>query len=608
MGCRYLIPQYLDRIRETERTYGVLKKTKDAWEIEGEPQVIQLAKRLFPGCNGRGRKIARFFATKRILADLNWLMMRYPLRIRNKSEWEIAYQETVAHVKKRIEISKRPIKLATPAKFNGKLLEFQKEGLAFLMHNRRALLADSMGTGKTPTALAWAVQINKYPVLIVIPPHLVKQWERETQRFLGTVPVDRSNHNSTLNGKLTHHIITGLKPYTLPRAHIYMMHYLLLRGWKDIFQEMDFEAIVFDEIQELRHAKTQKYSVASLVAERCENVIGLSGTPIYNRGGEIWNVLNILEFHCLGDWESFTREWCYGYGSDTVEDPELLGKYLKEEGLLLRRTKEDVLSELPPKRRIVQEIDANEGLYKDLIGKAVEIANEIPEVKDVFLKGRMMRDAVNETRRITGIAKAYHVAQFVRLILDAGEPCLLFAHHHDVVDIYLEELADYFPGCITGRQTLKEKDESVRRFMEEETNLLIISLRAATGLNLPRARAVVFGELDWSPAVHSQSEDRSHRIGTKDSVLCYYLVCSHGTDADMLEALGFKISQFTGIMGDKEESEADKLLGKKDTTQFMMNVLEKLQGTKIKKKQSELSSGTQKENDPQQQSNEKPDY
>ncbi|MBD3183317.1 ATP-dependent helicase, partial [Candidatus Poribacteria bacterium] len=481
------------------------------------------------------------------------------------------------------EISQRPIKLDNPAGFNGELREFQKEGLAFLMHNRRALLADSMGLGKTVIALSWLAQINQYPVLIVVPPHLVKQWESETKKFLNTVKVEPSENNILRpDNELTYHTITGLTPYSLPKAHIYFIHYLLLRGWKDPFQEMDFKAIVFDEIQELRHAGTQKYSVASLVSEKCENVIGLSGTPIYNRGGEIWNILNILEFHCLGDWESFTREWCYGYGSDTVVDPELLGKYLKEEGLLLRRTKEEVLSELPPKRRIVQEIDADEGMYQDLIGKAVEIATEIPDVEDVFLKGRMMREAVNETRRITGIAKAHHVAQFVKLILEAGEPCLLFAHHHDVVDIYLKELAEYFPGCITGRENLKEKDWAVKNFMEERTNLLIISLRAATGLNLPRARAVVFGELDWSPAVHSQSEDRAHRIGTKDSVLCYYLVCGHGTDADMMEALGFKISQFVGIMGDKEETEAEKLLGKKDTTEFMKNVLEKLRDTKVK--------------------------
>ena len=76
---------------------------------------------------------------------------------------------------------------------------------------------------------------------------------------------------------------------------------------------------------------------ASLLSESCENVIGLSGTPIYNNGGEIWNVVNIIDFHFLGDWESFSREWCYGYNTAVVAKPELLGEYLRSEGLMLRR-------------------------------------------------------------------------------------------------------------------------------------------------------------------------------------------------------------------------------------------------------------------------------
>ena len=98
--------------------------------------------------------------------------------------------------------------------------------------------------------------------------------------------------------------------------------------------------MIFDEAQELRRNGTSKYSAASLLAESCENAIGLSGTPIYNQGGEIWNVVNILDFHFLGDWESFSREWCYGYNSaDIVAKPELLGEHLRREGLMLRRLK-----------------------------------------------------------------------------------------------------------------------------------------------------------------------------------------------------------------------------------------------------------------------------
>ena len=86
--------------------------------------------------------------------------------------------------------------------------------------------------------------------------------------------------------------------------------------------------------------------------------------------------------------------------------------------------------------------------------------------------------------------------------------------------------------------------------MEGRTDLCCVSLRAAAGMNLQRATCVVFGELDWSPAVHSQAEDRAHRIGQKDSLLCYYLVSPRGSDQDMQEALGLKVSQFLSLMGD----------------------------------------------------------
>ena len=154
-------------------------------------------------------------------------------------------------------------------------------------------------------------------------------------------------------------------------------------------------------------------------------------------------------------------------------------------------------------------------------------------------------------RQATGVAKAPFVAAFVRALLDNGEKVLLFAHHHAVMDVYKKELASYRPAFITGRETTQQKDDAVTRFMGEKTNLCVISLRAASGLNLQRASCVVFGELDWSPAVHSQAEDRAHRMGQKDSILCYYLVAPQGSDRDMQDALGLKVSQFVALMGDK---------------------------------------------------------
>ena len=146
------------------------------------------------------------------------------------------------------------------------------------------------------------------------------------------------------------------------------------------------------------------------------------------------------------------------------------------------------------------------------------------------------------------------------------------------MDIYKKELASYKPAFITGRETTPQKDASVQRFMEGGTNLCVISLRSAAGLNLQRASCVVFGELDWSPAVHSQAEDRAHRMGQQDSILCYYLVAPQGSDRDMQDALGLKVSQFVQLMGDRAPDMENVQHAKQAAKKHIERMLEKYGG------------------------------
>ena len=539
------LPGYLQDAPQTGHLYGTLSynRRSKCWTIKGEPCVTEMAARLFPGSERR-RGEARFTANRRIIGDVNWLMMRYPLEIapRDRELWKNALAQAREHVLLRMNAEKLPRRSTPPeGTFEGELREFQKEGLSFLLANPRTLLADEMGLGKTVQALACLAAAKEFPALIVVPPHLLRNWQTEITRFL------------RLEGKPARVcVLTGLKPYQPPEADVYIIHYLLLRGWKQALPQMGFKAVVFDEIQELRHGGTEKYSAASLLAEECERVIGLSGTPIYNKGSEIWNVVNILDYHCLGDWESFTRAWCDGYGNHLVRNPVLLGEYLRREGLILRRTKEEVLAELPPKRRLVQEIDSDDKVYRELMRPVMDQLGSLLALHPDARERALLEEQVGRgERQVTGVAKAPFVAAFVRALEDSGEKVLLFAHHHAVMDIYRRELAAYRPVFITGRESTTQKEEAVARFMEGKTNLCVISLRAASGLNLQRASCVVFGELDWSPAVHSQAEDRAHRMGQKDSILCYYLVAPQGSDRDMQDALGLKVSQFVALMGDQ---------------------------------------------------------
>lgn len=575
-----LMPPYLldssgaqPEVGANRRTYGTLSynKRRKCWVVKGDPTVTELCKRLFPGTETSKRGEARFTAHRRIVGDLNWLMLRYPLTVRQSDmeRWENALADAREYVIRREEARFMPVRVTpSPTTFAGKLTTFQEEGLGFLLRTDRGLLADEMGLGKTVQALAMLSETGAYPALIVAPPHLMRNWQNEIERFV------RRPDGTPLQV----HVIKGLKPYQLPQADIYLMHYLLLRGWKEALPQAEIPTVIFDEIQELRHAGTEKYSAASLVADAASRVIGLSGTPIYNRGAEIWNVVNILDYHFLGDYESFTREWCYGYGNQIVAKPELLGEKLREEGMMIRRTKQDVLKDLPPKRRLVMAIDADDAVYRRLMQPVHQTIWQLKNDREANASQRALWEMEIERgeRQATGIAKAPYVAQFVRALLDADEKVLLFAHHHEVMDIYKKELHAYSPAFITGRETPAMKDRSVERFMTGKTNLCCISLRAAAGLNLQRASCVVFGELDWSPAVHSQAEDRAHRMGQTDSILCYYLVSSEGSDQDMQDALGLKVSQFVGLMGDTPQSQTEVLAGAQEARRYVEQLVNRL--------------------------------
>ena len=150
-----------------------------------------------------------------------------------------------------------------------------------------------------------------------------------------------------------------------------------------------------------------------------------------------------------------------------MRNPALLGEYLRREGLILRRTKEEVLAELPPKRRLVQEIDSDDKVYRELMRPVMDQLGSLLALHPDARERALLEEQVGRgERQATGVAKAPFVAAFVRALEDSGEKVLLFAHHHAVMDIYRRELAAYRPVFITGRESTTQKEEAVARFMD----------------------------------------------------------------------------------------------------------------------------------------------
>jgi SNF2 family DNA or RNA helicase len=550
------------------------------WKISGSPHAVIMARKLFGADTSADQSASAisFPATLGSFDELLLLLHRFPLKPTDAAQemFDRMYRQLVAE--RHIAASVPPSN-AGGRYFRGRLLPFQTEGVAFLCAVRKGLLADDMGLGKTVQAFGFLDRINAYPAVIVVQSHVQRHWEKKIGEFMRVRDL-----TDDLSEGLRVTSLNGAKRFdSTPFADVYIVHYLVLHAWAEMLVERGIKTVIFDECQELRHPNTRKHDACTALSKAADNVAGLSGTPIYNHGIEMHTVVNTLCRGALGTRAAFERDWCsYVASKLVVADPQVLGEYLKDRRLMLRRRKDEVQLELPAKRRVIEPIAGDQGIFADLVTKAAELARQAADIADPFDRARMEAEAIRETRRATALAKLPAVISFLRGLMEADEPTLCFVHHHAVTDGIVEALEEFKPVRITGREDKNQKDAAVTAFAAGETNLCLISLRTATGIDglQKRARVVVFAELDWSPAIHRQAEDRAHRMGQRDSVLAYYLVTDLGTDPLVMMTLNLKASQFTGLMQDRGESDDDRRDAKDAAKQHMEGVLKMLRERK----------------------------
>jgi len=604
MNERMVVPDYLAEPSLEGHIYGklIFNSESNRFELTGEPLLLQYAKRIFPGARvtRKGGGKLEFHRTRREVADLNWLLMRFPVDVSQCEDILSGARDEAIHQLNSRMSGNDLTRVTPPSEFTGKLYPFQESAASFLTTNKRCLLSDGMGLGKTWSSLAAASIAGEYPVLVVCQTHVQRQWQRAIGSLfnLGGVKADEAKpfESAAKNGEALAPILSTRTPYEIPNAPFAIIHYGLIAWWDIAILKQNFKTVIFDEVQELRHTGTGKYSAASKISENALNVFANSGTPVFGYGREIWAVMNAIDFHCLGSEEAFSREWCAGYGERIVSDPLALNGHLSREGLMLRRRAHDpeVAIDLPKIIRHVQDIGHDSEMYDRLIQTTHKKAKDYKEA-NFTAKGRLARDIERESRQATGLAKAEYVAEFVASLLEAGERPLVFAWHHAVHDIYKERLKEFNPAIFTGKQSMKQKEDSLRRFMDGETDVAMLSLRSAAGLDglQHRATMCVFGELDWSPACMSQCETRIARIGVDGSLIdvpSYYCVTDVGHDEVMLDVLGVKTGQFIGLMGDEPESYEEK----KQSEDMALNRISMLVNKLRKEGTQSLKSATKK--------------
>ena len=424
----------------------------------------------------------------------------------------------------------------------------QKEAVCISVSSKRRLYItdDYIVTHNTTSSIELLSYEDCLPAIVICPTHLPKQWAREIQRFAPGV---------------TTHITERMKPYPWPgkAPDVVITNWYKIVGWAEqLVREGRYRTLILDECHELRHFDTERYRAVSSVRGSVDRACGLSASPIFGYGGELWSVMNVIAPDALGARHEFIREWCggsdkvdaHGNSKPRVTDPRALGIHLRNAGLMLRRTREEVGRELPPLNKIVQTIDADPERIEEVSAELTSFARTLLSPSPSNLaKMNAGGQLDSRLRQATGLAKAPHGAQFVKMLLEEGERVVLFGWHLACYAMWAELLADHKPVFYTGEQTAAQKEESKRKFLDRETNLLIMSVRSGVGVDglQGSCNIVVFGELDWAPAAILQAIGRVHRDGQAKPTFAYLLVSEAGSDPIMSDVLRLKTGQLEGV-------------------------------------------------------------
>jgi hypothetical protein len=525
------------------------------WLVTCDADVRLKLKRNFPNANQRAAETIGLSDNEENSHDLLWFIQRYPMQMSVK---DLRRLKTRAAEHKRTQslmdallAARRPpehFELAEPAR------EYQAVAAQVAMLYGGLLLTDVFGLGKSLSSALPMTRAQYLPALVVTQTHLPGQWlEKTFQRFLPQLKV---------------HIIKSSLPYDLipqpkkrkgqselfvedaPRLpDVFIISYSKLSGWADIFAGL-VRYVVFDEAQELRRDESAKYAAAKFIASKAELVMGLTATPIYNFGIEFRNVLECIRPGALGTQPEFVCEWCED--GKTIKDPVAFGAYLRREGLMLRRTREEVGRELPRAAHIPVTIECDPLALESIRSSAAALARTIMGSLQSF-RGEKFQAAKTFDlllRQATGIAKAPYAAQFIRMLLETEQKVVVFAWHRQVWDLLLEALEEFKPVLYSGTESAKQKDASRRAFVEGDSRVIGISLRSGAGLDGLQAvsSVCVFAELDWSPGIHAQGVGRLERDDQIQRAVGYYLVSDQGSDPDMMAVLGIKKDQLEGVI------------------------------------------------------------
>jgi SWI/SNF-related matrix-associated actin-dependent regulator 1 of chromatin subfamily A len=470
--------------------------------------------------------------------------------------------------------------------FSFKLLPFQAQGVAWLeSHLGTGILADEQGLGKTIQALAYAHKNNKFPLLIVCPNTLKLNWRNEIISTTG------NQYKINIVGKLLSKYQEKLQKEKYPNVtysktaevgyDVYIINYeILTSNLKSLF-EINFELMVLDESHKIKNGLSQRSMAFRTLATgevpvseggarviRWDKVytpipcvILLSGTPLLNRPVELFSSLNAISRYVpqFSKYKAFVIRYCNpvynGFalncqGFDAKTAPEL--HELLCTHTMLRRVKQDVLTELPEKAWQTIPLEFNRSEY-DKVERAFSGMDWRSGMETIVQFGgnppksdaRIV--AIQKLREIAAYAKVDSVIDWIKDYVQEGEKLVVFAHHRAIIDKICVALREdktltHSVREIHGEISAEDRQQAVNDFQNNSyVKVIVISISAGGyGLTLTAAKAAAFVQLPWSPGEIQQCADRIHRIGQKNSVTIYNLIAENTIEEDIANLLMHK--------------------------------------------------------------------
>lgn len=432
--------------------------------------------------------------------------------------------------------------------FRGHLRDYQADGVRFLLgRGLNAILADEMGLGKTVMTIA-AVLVADERALVVGPANVLYNWADEVERFTDEVPL--VYHQQRFIGNLD--------------SRFMLTTYDALRGLHpDDPQLAGRGVLVLDEAHYVRNPKTQRARVVASMPQKKR--ILLTGTPLVNTLEDYYELLKHVDAKRFTSRTGFRDTW-------TV-DASLFNKYAQVRNLaagllqratrdvLLRRRREDVLSDLPPRTISVTKHEMapkDERAYRQLESQAADVFNNPKSDVAVFA-------ALHSLRHHLALSRVEAVHERLKELLEAGESVVVYSHYLEPLRKLHEALAPH-TAMLDGSTPPKQRQALARSFgTEDGPKVLLAQMEAGgIGLNFTASRWVLFVHLGWTPAVHAQAMDRVHRIGQDRPVTVEFFVTPETIDERMVRILLRKEADQNLVLADSSDfmnrAEVAKLL------------------------------------------------